>query len=106
MEHCVSPGTLPEIHRRTSLTGTPVENRRSSLCQSQILPHHLTIEETFQEEPWSIPSNHNPRVTLVHPSPTRSFLLHPPCLPHIPTRTGATRPISAMRPTPATSSRD
>src|SRR5258708_34394808 len=29
-----------------------------------------------------------------------------PHLPHIPTRTGATGPISAMRPTPATSSRD
>src|SRR5258708_12298409 len=74
--------------------------------KSQILLHHPTIEETFREEPWSIRSNRNPRVTLVHSLPTGSFPLCPPRLPHIPTRTGATGPISAMRPTPATSSRD
>src|SRR5258708_15960153 len=76
------------------------------VCQSQILLHHPTVEETFQEEPWSIQSNHNPWVTLIHSLPTGSFPLHPPHLPHIPTRTSTTGPISTTRPTPATSSRD
>ena len=44
--------------------------------------------------------------SLIHPSPTWSFPLCPSHLPHIPTRTSGTRPISTMHPTPVTSSRD
>src|SRR5258708_26128316 len=105
-EYLESPGALPEVRRRTSLTSTPAEDRRLSLCQSDVLPYHQTIEEALQEEPWTIRSNCHPWFTLVHSSPAPAFLLRPPHLPHIPVRTGGTGPIPTMRPTPPTPSRD
>src|SRR5258708_14769601 len=99
-EYHESPGALPEVHRRASLTSNPAEDRRLSLCQSEVLPYHQTIKEALQEEPWTIQSNCHPWLTLIHPLPAPAFPLHPPCLPHIPVRTGRTRPIPTMRPTP------
>src|SRR5258708_9958762 len=106
MEYHESPGVLPEVCRRTSLTSTPAEDRRLSLCQSKVLPYHQTIEEALREEPWTIRSNRHPRFTLVHSSPAPAFPLRPPCLPHIPVRTSGTRPIPTTCPTPPTPSTD
>src|SRR5260221_8056609 len=101
MEYHESPGALPEVRRQTSLTSTPAEDRRPSLCQSEVLPYHQTIEEALQEEPWTVQSNLHPRFTLIHSSPAPAFPLHPPRLPHIPVRTGVSRQTgswgSAMR---------
>src|SRR5258708_30801454 len=106
MEYHESPGALPEVCRQASLTSTPTEDRQLSLCQSEVLPYHQTIEEALQEEPWTVRSNCHPQFTLIHPLPAPAFPLHPPCLPHIPVRTGGTGPIPTMHPTPPTPSRD
>src|SRR6266436_5524113 len=105
-EYHESPGALPEVRRQTSLTSTPAEDRRPSLCQSEVLPYHQTIKEALREEPWTVRSNCHPRFTLVHSSPAPAFPLHPPRLPHIPVRTGRTGPIPTTHPTPPTPSRD
>src|SRR5258707_6338574 len=105
-EYHESPGVLPEVRRQTSLTSTPTEDRRPSLCQSEVLPYHQTIEEALREEPWTVRSNHHPRFTLVHSLPAPAFPLRPPHLPHIPVRTGGTGPIPTMRPTPPPPSKD
>src|SRR6266436_4129131 len=106
MEYHESPGVLPEVCRQASLTSTPAEDRQPSLCQSKVLLYHQTIEEALREEPWTIQSNRHPQFTLIHSLPAPALLLHPPHLPHIPVRTGRTRPIPTMCPTPPTPSRD
>src|SRR5258707_12550459 len=100
MEYHESPGVLPEVCRRTLLTSTPAEDRRPSLCQSEVLPYHQTIEEALQEEPWTVRSNRHPQFTLVHSLPAPALPLRPPHLPHIPVRTSRTRPIPTPYPTP------
>src|SRR5258707_14214074 len=106
MEYHESPGALPEVRRQTSLTSIPTEDRRPSLCQSEVLPYHQTIEEALREEPWTVRSNRHPRFTLIHSSPAPAFPLCPPHLPHIPVRTSGTGPIPTTCPTPPTPSRD
>src|SRR5258706_3338068 len=96
MEYHESPGALPEVCRRASLTTTPAEDRRLSLCQSKVLLYHQTIEEALQEEPWTIRGNRHPRFTLIHSLPAPELLLCQPHLPQIPTLTAGTETIPTL----------
>ena len=49
VHHLWSTRTLPKIRQCPTVSATSVFHQTTSLCQSQILPHHPTIQKTLRQ---------------------------------------------------------
>src|SRR5258708_6344982 len=94
------PGTLPESSGLPVDTITSLQDWRSSICKSEVLPHNPTFEETGGEEPGTVRDNRHPRHALHYSPPPTTIPRGTPRFPHLPTRTCLPEPLPAQRTTP------
>src|SRR5258708_3290568 len=94
------PGTLPESSGLPVDTITSLQDWRSCICKSEVLPHNPTFEETGGEDPGTVRDNRHPRHALHYSPPPTTIPRGPPCVPCLPTQTCLPEPLPAQRTTP------
>src|SRR6266436_2353716 len=95
------PGTLPESSGLPVDAVTSLQDWRLCICESKVLPHNPTFEETGGEEPGTVQDNRHPRHALHYSLPSATIPRGPPCFPHLPTQTHLPEPLPTQRTTPS-----
>src|SRR5258707_9286569 len=94
------PGMLPESSGPPADAITSLQDWQPCICESKVLLHNPTFEETGREEPGTIQDNRHPRHALCYSPPPATIPRGPPCFPCLPTRTCLPKPLPTQRTTP------
>src|SRR5258708_24031757 len=99
------PGMLAESSGPPADAITSLQDWQPCICESKVLLHNPTFEETGREEPGTIRDNRHPGHALHYSLPPATILRGPPHVPHLPTRTHLPKPLPTQRTTPPPATR-
>src|SRR5258708_11854365 len=75
------PGMLPESSRPPADAINSLQDWRPWICESEVLPHNLTFEQTDGEEPGTVRDNRHPWHALFYSPSPPTILMGPPHFP-------------------------
>src|SRR5258708_2908885 len=99
------PGMLPESSGPPADAITSLQDWRPCICESKVLPHNLTFEETGGEEPGTIRDNRHPGNTLHYSLPPATIQRVPPHLHNPQTQPRLPKPLPAQKTPPPPANR-